>query len=71
MSELRKMVIVNPKAKAPWQRMFPDPEVARIKSLTKEQILGMDLREIEHAAKIGNLFAGRFLVALTKRFAPE
>lgn len=71
MSELRKMKVVNPKAKAPWQRMFPDPEVARIKSLTREQILAMGLTEIIDAAKVGNVHASNFLTALEERFAPE
>lgn len=70
MSKLRKVNVIR-KDDASWKRMFPDPEVARIKSLTREQILEMNLSEIINAAKVGNLFAGRFLEALKKRFGPE
>lgn len=57
--------------KAKWKKMFPDPEVARVKNLTREQILGMGLSEIAEAAKVGNLYAQGFLRALQERFEGE
>lgn len=70
MGTLYKMTVISPHLTG-MARLFPDPEVARLKSLTRTDILKLGLSEIIEAADAGNLFADRFLSALEDRFAPE